>query len=78
MTVLFKKTLSVIIFYYFISLSVNSQNFQFKHGEKEKSFKEIQLEFNQWKNSVDISQEHYWKYFKRLENDMQMHTDANG
>lgn len=72
------KSLLILFFFSLIYLNGNSQGFQLSAGDKGKSFKEIQMEFNNWKNSTDISKEHYWKYFKRWENDMQMHTDAKG
>ncbi|MEI8047509.1 MAG: T9SS type A sorting domain-containing protein [Bacteroidota bacterium] len=78
MKALCTKTTLFIILIFLVTSGVKAQNFKLKPGEKQKTFKEIQLEFNNWKNSVDVSKEHYWKYFKRWENDMQMHTDAKG
>jgi photosystem II stability/assembly factor-like uncharacterized protein len=42
------------------------------------SFKEKQIQFNDWKNSRDISHEKGWKYFKRWEMETQLHTNSNG
>lgn len=42
------------------------------------TFKQMQLDFDTWKKSVDISKQKHWKYFKRWEADMQLHTDATG
>lgn len=42
------------------------------------SFKEIQLQFDQFKRTHDLSQEKHWKNFKRYEMDMQLHTNGRG
>lgn len=42
------------------------------------TFTQLQLQFDNWAKEKNLSQEHHWKYFKRWEMDMQMHTDANG
>jgi photosystem II stability/assembly factor-like uncharacterized protein len=42
------------------------------------TFKEMQLQFNDWKNNNTLSQEKGWKYFKRWEMETQLHTNTNG
>ncbi|MBK6444992.1 MAG: hypothetical protein IPO39_02500 [Bacteroidetes bacterium] len=55
-----------------------SQKFFAKETQRPFSFQEMQRQFDAWKNRVDLKSEKNWKYFKRWEMDMQMHTDANG
>ena len=43
-----------------------------------KTFQEIQLEFSEWKSHHDLKNEKGWKYFKRWEMEMQLHTDGKG
>ena len=42
------------------------------------SFRSVQKSFNNWKKSHDLNQQKGWKSFKRWEQEMQMHCDANG
>lgn len=58
-------------------LPLKAQKF-FKKSATPLSFKEMQLQFNDWKSKSDLKKEKNWKYFKRWEMDMQMHTDAHG
>ncbi len=38
----------------------------------------MQRQFNAWSKTVDLKTEKNWKYFKRWENEMQLHTNAQG
>ncbi len=58
-------------------LPLKAQKF-FKRSTTPLSFKEMQLQFNDWKNKSNLKKQKNWKYFKRWEMDMQMHTDAQG
>ncbi len=69
----------IIVFYFLQGLSfVHAQKFLSRTSDQPLTFKEMQLQFDQWKKSVDFKTEKNWKYFKRWEMDMQMHTDAKG
>ena len=50
----------------------------FKTENKPLTFKEMQKQFQEWKSSHNLSKQRNWKYFKRWENEMQMHTDGQG
>ncbi len=59
--------------------SLNAQDFLSSQSvEPEVSFRQMQREFNEWKQSHDLNTVKYWKYFKRLEADLQLHTQAKG
>jgi photosystem II stability/assembly factor-like uncharacterized protein len=42
------------------------------------TFREMQLQFDEWKKNKDLKSEKHWKYFKRWEMDMQMHANGKG
>src|SRR5687768_11140992 len=42
------------------------------------TFKDVQRQFDAWKRGKDISKIKGWKYFKRLEMEMALHTDGKG
>mgnify|MGYP003346244521 CR=1 FL=1 len=42
------------------------------------SFKEMQQRFGAWAKSHDLKKEKGWKYYKRWEHEMLMHTDGQG
>ncbi len=73
-----KKIFLFVILVVFIHTSVKTQPFiQQKKGQP-LTFKEMQRQYNDWAKKHDLKQTHYWKYFKRWENEMQMHTNAQG
>ncbi|HRH64661.1 MAG TPA: T9SS type A sorting domain-containing protein [Bacteroidia bacterium] len=55
-----------------------AQKFFSKEASRPLSFMEMQRQFDEWKSRVDLKSEKNWKYFKRWEMDMQLHTDARG
>ncbi len=57
---------------------IKAQKFISRKTEQPLTFKEMQLQFDAWSKTVDLKKEKHWKYFKRWEMDMQMHTDAKG
>lgn len=61
-----------------MSLPSSAQKFFSKEAQRPLSFTDMQRQFDAWKNTRDVLQEKNWKYFKRWEMDMQMHTDAKG
>ena len=58
--------------------SLSAQKFIHRDNAEPLSFTQLQLQFDKWKQTTDISHEHHWKYFKRWEMEMEMHTDARG
>ncbi|HWY11888.1 MAG TPA: T9SS type A sorting domain-containing protein [Bacteroidia bacterium] len=42
------------------------------------TFKEIQLQFETYKKKTDLTKVKHWKYFKRWEHDMLLHTNTQG
>ncbi|MBK7965848.1 MAG: hypothetical protein IPK10_11555 [Bacteroidetes bacterium] len=50
---------------------------QFSPQEKP-SFKQMQRDFAAWKDTNNLQESKNWKFIKRWESDMQMHTDAQG
>ncbi len=71
-----KATLIIVLFSYCCN-TISAQVFLKRTGKKP-SFTEMQLQFDEWKNKTDIKKAHHWKYYKRWENEMLMHTDAKG
>ncbi|HSI91022.1 MAG TPA: hypothetical protein VK927_07890, partial [Adhaeribacter sp.] len=59
-------------------LQAPAQEFIRKESSDTLTFKDMQRQFAEWKRDKDLSQIRYWKYFKRLEMEMQLHTDAQG
>lgn len=57
---------------------LHAQQFIKRQNSDPLRFTEIQKQFDEWAKGRDLSREHHWKYFKRWEMDMQMHTDAQG
>jgi photosystem II stability/assembly factor-like uncharacterized protein len=70
-----------IIFNIFFVLSCfvsYGQSFMKNSTGRALSFKEIQLQFDAFKHTHDLTTEKHWKYFKRYEMDMQLHTNGRG
>ncbi|MFN8144455.1 MAG: T9SS type A sorting domain-containing protein [Bacteroidia bacterium] len=55
-----------------------AQKFFSREASKPMSFTEMQREFDTWKHRVNLKKEKNWKYFKRWEMDMQLHTNGSG
>ncbi len=72
-----KAALFFILLTYSIS-TIQAQAFlKSKTGNKQ-SLKEIQLQFDEWAKHTDLKKTKGWKYYKRWEADMVMHTDGKG
>jgi photosystem II stability/assembly factor-like uncharacterized protein len=65
-------------FLVFICLNVSAQKFIKAKEGRALTFKEMQLQFNDWKQNTDLNTAKHWKHFKRWEMDMQLHTDGKG
>lgn len=59
-------------------LATNAQPFLKNNKGRALTFKEMQLQYSQFKNSNDLATQKYWKHFKRYEADMQLHTNTQG
>ncbi len=70
--------LHFIICLIFCGLIVNSQSFIKNTTNRALTFKEIQLQFDQFKKTHDLKTEKHWKNLKRYEADMQLHTNGHG
>lgn len=68
----------LLSFCLFISLIFKAQSFLKNTTNKALTFKELQLQFHDFKKSKDLKNQRHWKSFKRYESDMQMHTNGQG
>ncbi len=62
----------------FIASATQGQPFLQQAPANAQTLKEVQRQFNDWKKGRDLSKTKHWKYFKRMEMDMQLHTDPTG
>ncbi len=58
--------------------ATNAQVFLKSKSGRKLSFKEMQVQFENWKLQTDLKHTKHWKYFKRWENEMSLHTDGKG
>lgn len=58
--------------------TISAQPFFRNTSKRALTFKEIQLQFNEFKKTHDLKKEKHWKSFKRYEADMQLHTNGHG
>ena len=73
------KYVKLSLLFVLFSIQFNfAQPFLKPATNSEISFRQLQRDFNAWKDTTDISKKKYWKYFKRWEAEMQLHTDAQG
>jgi len=62
----------------FSGFVAGSQSFIKNTANRALTFKEIQMQFDQFKKTHDLKTEKNWKNFKRYEMDMQLHTNGHG
>lgn len=70
-----------ILYFTLLSISLNLLNAQsfFKNTQpRALTFKEMQLQFADFKKQNDLTKVKGWKNFKRWENEMQLHTNTQG
>ena len=72
------KPYTIALFGFCLSFSLTAQKFLKKKGNEKPAFTEMQRQFSAWSKSTELKKEKGWKYFKRWEADMQMHTNAKG
>jgi hypothetical protein len=58
--------------------SLQSQSFRKNGMGRPLTFKEMQLQFDQFRKTHDLKTEKHWKHFKRFEADMVLHTNGHG
>lgn len=61
-----------------ITKIIAAQSFLQPQPYRALEFKEMQIQFNDWKNNRNLSHEKGWKYFKRWEMETQWHTNSKG
>ncbi|MBL7923747.1 MAG: T9SS type A sorting domain-containing protein [Bacteroidia bacterium] len=69
---------AVLVCFQLSHLPVSAQPFLRPLQGKEPSFRAMQRSFQTWKDTADLKQARYWKYFKRWEAELQLHTNAQG
>ncbi len=72
------KVVSITLLLSLVYMLTQAQPFIQKKSGQPLTFKEMQRQFSDWSKTKDLKNTRYWKYFKRWENDMQMHTNALG
>lgn len=73
-----KNKVLLLIVFQCISITLSAQEFLKVQPEPQFSFRQMQRDFNAWKAANDIAHKKHWKYFKRFEAEMQLHTNAQG
>ncbi|MDX2172943.1 MAG: T9SS type A sorting domain-containing protein [Bacteroidota bacterium] len=70
----------IIVFFIslFISGSVFSQSFSSNKTKRALTFKEIQLQFDKYKQENKLSEKKHWKQYKRFESELLYHTNGKG
>ncbi len=57
---------------------LNAQRFIQNHETRDVTFTELQRQFAAWKDTTDLTQTKGWKFYKRWEMEVLMHTDGSG
>ncbi|MFC5271408.1 VPS10 domain-containing protein [Adhaeribacter terreus] len=68
----------LLVAFFTASLPLHAQVYLEKSTSDTLTFKDLQRQFGNWKRDKKISKIKGWKYFKRLEMEMLMHTDGKG
>jgi len=61
-----------------IGINANAQRFLRTESSGPLTFTEMQLQFNEWADTTNLEREKGWKFFKRWEMEVLMHTDGSG
>ena len=70
---------NIIAFLFFVSINgIVAQTFHKNPTNRALTFNELKTQFNNFKNSTDLTQQKYWKSYKRWEQEMELHTNAKG
>ncbi|MCK6640778.1 MAG: T9SS type A sorting domain-containing protein [Bacteroidia bacterium] len=62
----------------FCALTLPAQQFITTHSGRALTFREVQSQYAQWKDTADLQHTKGWKAFKRWEMEVAMHTDGSG
>lgn len=62
----------------FAFLTAGAQSFIQPKPGQQLTFREMQRQYNEWSKQNDLRTVKGWKYFKRWEHEMQLHTNAQG
>jgi photosystem II stability/assembly factor-like uncharacterized protein len=73
-----KISLLTTLFFLCITLHGFSQFSFYKKQSQTLTFKEMQKQFSDFKKEKDLKKTKGWKYFKRWEQELQLHTDGSG
>src|SRR5687767_4340776 len=60
------------------TIPLNAQRFIQNAERRELTFTELQQQFSAWSDTTNLQQTRGWKFFKRWEMEMLMHTDGSG
>ena len=63
---------------FLLAFQLSAQKFIKPSTERPITFTEMQRQYNDWKKTVDLKKIKGWKYFSRWEEDMLLHTNAQG
>jgi photosystem II stability/assembly factor-like uncharacterized protein len=68
----------IILFLFLATLTASSQTFLRNTSKRPLTFKEMQLQFSEFKKDNDLKTKRHWKNFKRWEFETQLHTNPQG
>jgi photosystem II stability/assembly factor-like uncharacterized protein len=71
-----KRFLPLVFLISFVQLP--AQGFIQKHEARDLTFTEMQRQFELWKDTTDLATTKGWKFYKRWEMEVLMHTDGSG
>lgn len=72
------KHLFILQAFIMSSLLLRAQPFLKHHTEAGNPFLHMQKDFSEWKSDQNLKEKKGWKYYKRWEHEMQMHTNGRG
>lgn len=72
------KVLIISVLCFCIGGLINAQSFFKNTQQRALTFKEMQVQFSEFKKQNDPAKVRGWKNFKRWENEMQLHTNTQG
>ncbi len=73
-----KKATMVTLLLAIATTFTYAQTFKKHKSDEQPGLKQLQLQFDEWASHTDLKNTKHWKYFKRWEHEMEMHTDGQG
>jgi photosystem II stability/assembly factor-like uncharacterized protein len=67
-----------IAFFGLLAFPLHAQNYQYINNGQPASLKNLQKSMADWADTANIQQAKHWKYLKRWEHELSLHTDKNG